>query len=377
MKILHLMLSCFYIDNANYQENIIPKINKKDGHEVYIVASRDTFLNNMEIGMTAAGSYTNEHGIPVTRLEYKNFFSDFLSMKIRSYKRLYKKMEEISPDVILFHGIAAADLNTVGKYIKRHPNVKLYVDSHEDFNNSARGFLSKNILHNLFYKRILYRNLRYIEKIFYITKETYNFLHDFYKISSEKLFFLPLGGELPTDEEYKENRKKRRKELNLSETDILCIHSGKLDKLKRTEEKLAAFSSVPRTDLKLIIIGKVEKQFEQVLKKYIDSDPRIIYLGWKQASELREYLMAGDLYLQLGSQSATMQQAVCNHCVVALYPFESHTYLLNDSAYYISTQGDLELLLKNITLEAIDIKRKKAIEIAKNLLDYRKISNFF
>lgn len=40
MKILHLCLACFYIDGYTYQENILPRINREDGHDVRILASK-------------------------------------------------------------------------------------------------------------------------------------------------------------------------------------------------------------------------------------------------------------------------------------------------------------------------------------------------
>src|SRR5690242_2041292 len=98
MRILHLMLSCFYIDNANYQENVIPRQNLKDGHEVKIIASTEVFIKNNQLGLVSPGSYLNEDGIPVTRLSYKYFFHDFISKKIRSYANLYKSISEFAPD---------------------------------------------------------------------------------------------------------------------------------------------------------------------------------------------------------------------------------------------------------------------------------------
>lgn len=368
------MLSCFYIDNANYQENIIPRNNKKDGHDVYIIASRDTFISNNVIGLQDAGNYINEDEIPVTRLNYKNIINDKISMKIRAYEGLWEQLEKIKPDVILFHGACAWELNTVGNYISKYPNTKLYVDSHEDFFNSANGFVSKHVLHNLFYKRILQKNLKYIEKVLYITKETYNFLHDFYKVPKDKLEFFPLGGELPDTSFYQATREKRRKEIGAKEGDIICIHSGKLDKLKRTEEMLSAFTKIKRTDLKFIIIGKVEADFENTFQKFLENDDRINYLGWKSAKELREYLMAGDLYLQLGSQSATMQQAICNGNVVALYPFESHTYLLGESAFYMKNEEDMISILNNVSWHTLDQMKQKSTKIVTEILDYEKIS---
>ena len=43
MRILHLCLSAFYIDEAGYQENHLVQQHVKDGHEVLVIASTETF----------------------------------------------------------------------------------------------------------------------------------------------------------------------------------------------------------------------------------------------------------------------------------------------------------------------------------------------
>ena len=49
MKILHCCLAAFYIDNYGYQENILPKIHQIHGHEVKIVASTETFIDDKNL----------------------------------------------------------------------------------------------------------------------------------------------------------------------------------------------------------------------------------------------------------------------------------------------------------------------------------------
>ena len=70
MKIVHICLGCFYIDNYSYQENMIPKFHKKMGYEVEIIASTLSFNRSGESCYVDAGVYTNEYGIKVTRLPY-------------------------------------------------------------------------------------------------------------------------------------------------------------------------------------------------------------------------------------------------------------------------------------------------------------------
>ena len=143
MKILHLMLSCFYIDDYNYQENVLPKQNSKDGHIVKIIASTETYIDNQNIGYIEPTVYLNRDGLEVRRVPYRKCLPHFAMKKLRSYRGIYGLIETFDPDVILFHGIPAYELLTVARYKKDHPKVRLYVDSHEDRHNSGTNFISK------------------------------------------------------------------------------------------------------------------------------------------------------------------------------------------------------------------------------------------
>ena len=85
MKILHCCLACFYIDNYSYQENILPKFHKIQGNDVKILASTETYIDNKVLGNTVSGSYFNEDGIEVTRINYSKYLPLFLAKKIRKY----------------------------------------------------------------------------------------------------------------------------------------------------------------------------------------------------------------------------------------------------------------------------------------------------
>lgn len=376
MKILHLMLSNFYIDKANYQENALTRQNKKDGHEVKIIASLEVFSNNNKLGLISPKSYINEDGIPVQRIPYTNFLSKFISKKIRSYPNLYDLIAEFDPQIIFFHGAAAYALITVAKYKKNNPHVKFYVDSHEDFNNSSRNFLSKHVLHKIFYKTTLQKSLPFIDKIFYITYEARAYLKEIYNISDEYLHFLPLGGFIPEQATRLSIRREIRNSFGLTDQHILLIHSGKLDAKKRTVEIVKAFNEVKDDKLRLLIIGSMDDDIFFQIKPIIQADGRIKYLGWLNSDVLQEYLCASDLYVQLGSQSVTMQNALCCGSAAALYPFESHKFLLKNTVFYISNSAELSNLLEMISHDRsiLENKREESFKLAVSLLDYKKIA---
>lgn len=371
------MLSCFYIDDANYQENVIPRHNKIDGHDVRIIASTEVYINNILLGYTNPGKYVNADQITVIRLPYKKIVNFTLSKKIRAYPGLYKLIEEFEPDLIFFHGAAAHALITAVRYIRNHPGVRLLVDSHEDLQNSATNFISKYILHKLFYRSILISCLPSIEKILYITYETKVFLRTIYDVPQEKLLFFPLGGFIHHPEKRFEIRKRIRNELGLRDDNILVLHTGKLDTKKRSYEMINAFCSVKNDLLRLVIIGSIDENVGKNIFPLINSDHRIKHLGWKEPDQLMEFLCAGDLYIQLGGQSVTMQNALCCGCAAALYPFDSHKYLLNDSVFYIENSADLEKVFRRISDDKsiLDNMRLKSFDIAQRKLNYEKISS--
>ena len=375
MKILHMALSCFYVEGYNYQENILPRINKRHGHEVKIVASRESFVNNFEHGYTNAGVFINEDEIEVRRLKYKLPLPKFLNRKIRIYRGTKKELEQYRPDIVVFHGLAAGDLYTVARYCKRN-NVTLYVDSHEDQNNSASNFLSKYILHRLYYKFIIKKSIKSISKVLSITHETTKFIIDNYNIPIEMIQDFPLGGEIIDIKEKRENRNEVLNSLKMRRDDILLFHSGKLDKNKKTFDLLDAFKSINDNRFYLAIAGKFSDESYEFYKNMYSNNKHIIYLGWLSTDDLRKYISAADLYFQPGSQSATMQLSLCCGTPVAVWPHESHKYLLGNLMPYIENKKDIVELIESLSKENTLLQElvNNAFNIASTKLDYEKLA---
>ena len=380
VKILHVCLASSYTEGMTYQDNMLATQNAADGHDV-IVISDCTCYEKGRIVPTQPEDRILANGIRLARLPFDRIFTRFVSDKLRKTKQLRPLIDQFAPDVILFHGCAGNELLTVAKYKEAHPHVKLYADSHEDFNNSARNFLSKNTLHRLFYKPIAHRALPWIDRIFYLTEETKHFMHFFYKIPEDKLEFYPLGGTVFSSEERNEMRATKRNELGLGDNDILLCHSGKLDIHKRTESILTALSRIKSERLKLVIIGNIPDEMKPILKPLIEADKRVTFLGWKSGDELLKYLCACDMYVQPGSQSATMQNALCCGAPVMLYPHISHTaliekYGMRDNSYFVKNADDIEQALKDIMAnpEKLAVMGKNSLEFAEKVLDYRRLA---
>ncbi|VTX62233.1 glycosyltransferase family 4 protein [Fusobacterium periodonticum] len=374
MKIVHVCLASHYTEGMNYQDNILPDVNSQDGHEVLIISNAQKYINGKLVDTEEEEKYLKQN-LKLIRIKYDKIFTKFISEKIRKVKRLYSILESFKPDIILFHGMCAYELLTVSRYKKENSHIKLYVDSHEDFINSARTFFSKNILHRLFYKKIALKCLKYIDKVLYISEETRIFLHDFYEIPNENLEFYPLGGFIIEEEEKKGIREKVRKELKISEEDLILIHSGKLDKLKKTSELLEEFSRIDNKKIHLIIIGSIPNE-NTVIYNLIKKDKRIKYLGWKTGDELLEYICASDVYMQPGSQSSTSLTAICCGLPILLYPSVSYKKMFDTNVFWAKDKSEIKEALEKIVENPniLENMSKRSYEIAKDILDYKKLS---
>lgn len=376
MKIVFLGLASTYTPGLTYQDNYLCTQTLADGHAVTYLSNPEKFVNG-EIVETGAEDTVLPDGLHLIRLPYVKLGTDIVTKKVRVFRGVYDILEREKPDRIFCHGLQFWSVRDVIRYKKDHPAVKLYADTHTAYNNSGTNWLSLHVLHRIFYCYLTQKALPYLEQYFYISDECRQFSHEVYGIPNEKMEFYPLGGTLLSDEEYAAVRAKRRAELGLGETDRLYIHSGKLDALKRSDELFRAFSAVDDPHAVLAVIGSIPEDRKSILLPLMEADKRIRYLGWRTGEELQEYLCAADLYCQPGSQSATMQNALCRHCPVMLYPHPAHTADYDrGEVIWIKTQADMEMVFRSLAADPAQLAplRENAERLARELLDYRKLA---
>lgn len=374
LKILHVGLLSHFTDGMTYQDNILADIHCRDGNTVLFVSDNYIYQHGKLIEVPE-NEITLDNFLRLKYVKYDHILNKFITCKIQRVKKLKKIVSDFKPDRILYHGVCGRELITVANYRKEHPGIKLYVDCHEDFHNTARTVVSKlayKYIHGYFVKKAL----PYIDKILYITQESKEYLQDMYEIKDNLLEWYPLGGVIFDDITYKQKRELKRAELKIGDKQILFLHSGKMDRQKKTLDIVKAFSKVDNMGFKLILMGSFSDDVWNEVKPYIDSNKRILYLGWKSGEELLEYLCAADVYLQPGSQSATMQNAICCRCAVVLYPYSSHKPLVDDNGFFVKNTEDIVEVLKKIqnNTNIVNEMKKKSETIGDKFLDYRKLA---
>ena len=376
MKIAHIGLASYFTEGMTYQDNMLSEQNVRDGHEVLYVSNAAKYENG-RIVETGYEDKIISTGVRLVRMPYERFINRLGTEKLRRVKGLYKLLCDFEPDVILCHALCYWSVLDVVRYRKEHDNVKLYADTHTDYINSGTNRLSMNVLHRGLYRYLIQKALPYIEKFFYVTYSCKQFITENYGVPEELTEFYPLGGTIIEEKEYQRLRNDARNELGTEKDELLFLHTGKLDAPKRTEELLRAFAAVPELKAKLAIIGSIPDNMKEKLLPLIENDSRTVFLGWKNAQELTKYLCGGDIYLQPGTASATMQNAVCLKCPVMLYPYEIY---LNGYDFgniiWIKTEEDMAEMFRGIAEGKMRLEEmsERSVQCAEELLDYRKLA---
>ena len=376
MKIAHLCLSNFYYDGFSYQENLLVSQNVNDGHDVIVIASTESIDENGDIKFLDCGKYLGNDGANVIRISYSRLIPKNLQHKFRSYKGLLKELNKFKPDIIYFHGLSAYELLSLKEYKEKNHGVKIILDCHSDKYNSAVGFLSRNILHNFFYKRFFIKTVPFVDKVFCISLEAMDFAIDFYRTPKEKVEFFPLGGNCLEDEKYFQLRNKVRAELDINKDKIMILQTGKMNAKKRIVESIIQFKKVSNDNFVYIIAGSLEEDVKSEVLELVSSDERIRYLGWVNSVELKGLLCASDVYLQPGSQSATMQQSICLRNPVILDNVRSHKPFVEGNGWLIDSFDDMSKIFENISASPFILNEmsERSYQIAKEKLDYKMLA---
>ncbi len=311
MKIVHLCLGCFYPDNYSYQENMLPKFHKELGYDVEVIASLVTFdKNGKETFLKKESVYLNEFGIQVTRLEYRKPLKIF--RKLKRYIGTYKALEKAKPDILFIHGCQFMDIDIIVRYLKKYPKVKVYVDNHADFSNSATNILSKNILHKIIWKHMAHLIEPYTTKFYGVLPARVDFLKNIYTLPENKCELLIMGANDELVNKYcnKEKIKLTKEELNISNEDFVIVTGGKIDKFKlQTLLLMKAVKDIQNKSIKLLIFGSIEESIKSEFEKLCDNK-KIKYLGWANEEQSYKYFSIANLVVFPGRHSVYWEQVV-------------------------------------------------------------------
>ncbi|MCD8013371.1 MAG: glycosyltransferase family 4 protein [Lachnospiraceae bacterium] len=308
MKILHITLRGPVTDGWNYQDNMLIKYHKKLGHDVYMLTSKWIWGSDGKMHKTDKDRYDDKDGVHFVRIEIKG--KDNFQNKFKRFENVYEEIERISPDFIFAHAAQYLDIVEVGKYVRNNPNVRLVVDCHVDFSNSASNWISKNILHRIIWGWHFRYIAKYADHVYGVLPARVEFLKNIYHVDPQKVSLLVMGAddELVEQALLKDNIRSFRNKYEINETDFLIVSGGKIDKAKwQTLLLLEAVAKNKDEKLRLIIFGSVDESIKDRFMQYIDGR-RIQYVGWIDSADSYQFFGAADLVVFPGRHSVFWEE---------------------------------------------------------------------
>lgn len=362
MKILHICPQ--YTEGFSYQENYLPKYQKKEGHDIVLVASNWEYDEDGELKEKEPSIQTNQDGIKIIKRKIAK--GKPYSAKIKDLEGLEQIIKEEAPDLIFQHGCQHIHIKTVVDYVKKNPGVKVIVDNHADYSNSATSWVSKNILHRVIWRHYAKMIEPYAEVFYGVLPSRVKFLSELYGISPEKCELLVMGADDELVEKAEQEKTAVKEELGFEKNELLLITGGKIDLAKKqTLVLMEAVNEINRKGilsqpLKLIIFGSVVPE----LKEEFDSlcNENIKYLGWMKSEETYRYVAAADLAVYPGRHSVLWEQTAAQGIpmVVKYWDGTDHVNVADNVKFlYEDNPKELERVLTDIFTEEGALKSLK------------------
>ncbi|MFB8422094.1 glycosyltransferase [Priestia megaterium] len=379
MKIVHICLAGPVTDGWNYQDNMITKYHEILGHSVTMITSQWVWGTNGNLEKNESTDYYNSDGVKVIRLPLKG--QDKFTKKFKWYQNLRGNLEKEKPDILFIHNVSFMDVKTIVSFLKRNKNVKVFVDNHADFSNSATGFVSKNILHKLIWRHMAQSLVPYSEKFYGVLPARVNFLIDMYGVPANQTELLVMGAD---DEKVVEAQNTKlieafRQKYAIKKDDFLIVTGGKIDKAKmQTINLMQAVKNTSQKNVKLLVFGSIEECLKEQVNRLVD-DKKIQYIGWVNSNDSYKIFAAANLVVFPGRHSVFWEQVVGQGKPMICKFWDGTTHVdLGGNVEFLYTDsveeimGKIQLLLSN--KEYFEKMKKVAEEKGSLIFSYKEIS---
>jgi glycosyltransferase involved in cell wall biosynthesis len=301
-----------YSEKWAYHENLLPKYHKRLGHEVTYITSTLTLSETGRIIVGSEKTFVNSEGVKVIRLPLSKFLPAKVAYKLGLIDGLGDVLRAERPDLIYVHGAGRLSNLELVRYlcecVKSHGKPILLVDNHADEFNSARNWLSR-LIHKMLWRFVVKQLDTYTTEFYAVSEACKNFLTKYYRVPSDRIEVLPMGGD--PDWFSPQKRASVRRALEIDDEDFVMITGGKIDANKKTVELMEIVSKLPFDKVRLIVFGSIHEfvrnKFNELLER---NKERIRFIGWLSPRDMCDHFVAADLGVFPGTQSVVWNHAI-------------------------------------------------------------------
>lgn len=253
MKIVHITPDAPYNDYWGYQDNLLPKYQRRLGHEVIMITTNRMHKDG-KIVETECSDYVLSDGVRVIRRGYKDYGLATVTGVMRKIDVL-ELLEKLLPDFIFYHGLCSYTIYDVVRYIKRHPDCHFVEDNHLDYNIGNQFRTPKEKAVRAWLRFMNRKPSRYVSKVYGVTPWRKTYAEDYFHISPEKTDVLMMGADdekmdLPNKQKLREEI---RSQYGITDERFLIVSGGKLDRNKRVNLLMRACAEMP--EVTLLVFG--------------------------------------------------------------------------------------------------------------------------
>lgn len=363
MKIVHLCLQAPYNDYWGYQDNLLPKYHRKQGHDVTVITT-NTMHEKGKIVSVDTNDYTLSDGQRIIRLNYEKFRLKKFGLLLKYFK-IYNILCEIKPDFIMVHGLGNISVLQVAKYVRKvNPSCRVVADNHMDFYNGVGLLTPRQLPFRILYRLVNAKMQKYYSIVFGITPWRVDYMQKIFGIKKSKSQMLIMGGddEKIAFEKRDKLREEIRKKHNIDSDAFLIVTGGKIDKTKNIHLLMEAVINTDADNIALIVFGQANAEMEQEIAE-LAKNLRIRVIGWVSADEAYDYFLASELVVFPGTHSVMWEQA----CACGVPCVFKHW----EGMHHVDVGGNCEFLYEDSAEEM-----KKIIEdIVEDKEKYAKMKN--
>lgn len=378
MKIVHIAARAPYNDYWGYQDNLLPKYQKKLGHDVTMIVT-NTMHKDGKIVETDCADYVLNDGVRVIRLKVKNYGNPVLT-NLNSRLPVYKYLEEIKPDFIFYHSLHGTTIFDVIKYKKRiNPDCVIVQDNHMDYNNCNDPAGFKGQFCRAFQRWVNRKSIPYISKVYGVTPWRKTFAEDYYHIPKEKTDVLIMGA----DDEYldiehrDDQRRAVRTQYGFALDDFAIVTGGRIDKAKNIDTLIKVCAGL-KDSVKLLVFGSVSPDFKSELDKALSGAENVTYIGWIDSNKVYPYFFAADLVVFPGGHSVMWEQACASKTPCVFNYWDGMEHLNNGGnciCTSLHTEEEIRAVLESLLhTKTYTIMQEVALSDKTNIYRYSEIA---
>lgn len=364
MRILHIAPLAPYNVGWGYQENLLPKYQKKLGYEVSLIVSP---FENTENGKVDVGEndFVLPDGIKVYRR--RRLFGNGIVGKAISFTNIKDILYEFKPDLVMVHSLLTLSIFQVIKYKKtENNNLVIIQDNHLDENIGKK---KTKLFTDIVYKYWAIINSfasKYVDRYYGVTPWRRDFIINRFGIKKEKTDVLIMGADMENIDFLQKNqvRDKVLNELSIDKNKFVICTGGKIEQNKCTHLLMEAVSTL--NNVELIVFGTVADDYKKIIDEHLNGNVHMV--GWKNSDEINEIYLSSDLAFFPGQHSVLWEQAcACKlPCVFSYWDGMSHLDVGGNSKFI--SEVSVEEIRKCIETLFFTDEYKRMLEVAESKL---------